>query len=540
MLAERKKLEIRAAAILELQRREKEQLNKDKTTYGIVSPTDGLLRVWQESEGKYLEVDKPPVVLVPEKLEPLITTYKPIVIIEGGRGSAKSETVASIVTARVKDYGIKVGCFREYQNSISDSVHSIIKKKIVAHQFTGFDPLDSKIEHENDGSLRFRGLARNPEGVKSMDGFNTFWVEEAQTISARSLELLEPTLRESNSQLIYTLNRGSSADPISKEHLNAHDDVVFRDGYYEDDQVMIIRVNYPDNPWFPDVLEGRRRKNKREWSRAKYDHVWNGQYNDEVENSIIKAEWFDAAIDAHIKLGFKPKGFMIASHDPSDTGDDAKGYALRHGSVVLDVDEKKTGDVNEGCDWAAGKAIQAGADLFTWDCDGLGVSLNRQVDEAFKGKKIDYQMFKGSESPDEPEKPYQPPKDGVTDDRKIRTNEEVFRNKRAQYYTRLANRFYATYRAVEHGEYIDPDELISLSSAIKNMTNLRSELCRIPLKDNGNGYIQIMTKKEMKLQGIKSPNMADSVMQLMLYPSMKKKRKPPSDGYRGSTGWMGA
>ena len=104
-------------------------------------------------------------------------------------------------------------------------------------------------------------------------------------------------------------------------------------------------------------------------------NLFESTLNDSVENSIIPVEWFEAAIDAHKKLGFKPKGQKIVSHDPSDLGDDAKGLCYRHGSVVLDIQELITGDVNDGCDWATDYAITKAADLFVWDGDGLGVSL---------------------------------------------------------------------------------------------------------------------------------------------------------------------
>ena len=93
-----------------------------------------------------------------------------------------------------------------------------------------------------------------------------------------------------------------------------------------------------------------------------------------------------------------------------------------------------------------------------------------------------------------------------------RSNKDTFKNKRAQYYINLADRMYRTYRFIEHDEYCDPDEMISFSSDIKDLQALRSELCRVPLKPNGNGKIQIMSKDDMLKNGIKSPNMADSVM----------------------------
>jgi phage terminase large subunit len=244
-------------------------------------------------------------------------------------------------------------------------------------------------------------------------------------------------------------------------------------------------------------------------STAEYLHIWEGQFNDEVDGSIIPVDWFNAAIDAHIKLGFKPKGAKIASFDPSDEGGDAKGYALRYGSVILDVAESMQGDVNQGCDWALNRAIAANVDTFTWDCDGLGVSLKRQVNEALSGKKIDSIMFKGSEKPENPKKLFQ---DGIA-------NDHTFKNKRAQYYWRLRDRFYNTYRAVTKGEYIDPDELISLSSDIDDIDTLRSEVCRIPKKPNNNGLIQIKSKTDMLAMGIPSPNMSDSLMMAMLIPA---------------------
>ena len=217
---------------------------------------------------------------------------------------------------------------------------------------------------------------------------------------------------------------------------------------------------------------------------------------------------------------FKPLGAKIVAHDPSDTGPDDKGLAIRHGSVVLDVDVMATGDANDGCDWATDRAIAEQADLFTWDCDGLGASLARQVSQSLDGKKLDHVMFKGSESPEWPDDVYQG-EGSRTEKTKERTNKQTFRNKRAQFYWMLRDRFCATHRAVAKGEYVDPDEMISISSGIKRLAQLRSEVCRIPKKHNGNGFIQIMNKKEMETLKIRSPNMADSLMMSMVAPEIQ-------------------
>lgn len=521
---ERKQLERRAAASLELVRRDKAKRNLEKTVYGIVCPTDGLIRCWQDVGGVMTEVNKDPVVSIPIKMERVILTKAPIILIEGGRGSAKSESVSSIVACRVKDYGSKIGCFREFQNSIADSVHSIVKKKIDQIGLEGFTPTESKIDHENGGGVRYRGLARNPEGVKSMDGFTDFWLEEAQTISSRSLELVEPTLREEGSQIIYTLNRGSSADPISLEHLKPYDSQIIRDGFYEDENILIIQMNYLDNPWFPANLEQKRKKNKETWSPAKYRHVWEGDYNDEVENSLIPVEWFEACVDAHEKLGFEPKGAIIATHDPSDEGGDTKGFSLRQGSVILDVQEREFGDVNSGMDWAMELAVAGNCDHFGWDFDGIGMGLKRQVEAYFKGRKVQIFTFQGGREVDNPDQTY----DGVDSDVRAtaQTNSQLIRNKRAQYYWRLRNKCYNTYRAVVKGEYIDPNDMISFSSEIKDMNAFKSQLCRIPRKKNPNGMLQIVSKVDMVKApyNLPSPGGADCVMMGQIEPEVQVKK----------------
>jgi phage terminase large subunit len=169
-------------------------------------------------------------------------------------------------------------------------------------------------------------------------------------------------------------------------------------------------------------------------------------------------------------------------------------------------------------DWAISQAIKDRADYFVWDCDGLGVSLKRQVDAALEGKKVDYVMYKGSEAAEDPDAPYS---DGGN--QRARSNRDTFANKRAQYWWRLRDRFEATHRAVTKGQYINPDELISLSSGIEKLDQLRAEVCRIPLKRNNSGKIQIMSKIEMakKPYEIPSPNMGDSLMMAMYRPKPK-------------------
>lgn len=467
-----------------------------------------------------------PTIQVPEKFKRVLTSTRRFIILIGGRGSAKSESVGRLVTMRAQTEAADILCGREFQSSIDDSVHKLLKTLILdTLALTGFRVLERRIDCLTGGGMRFKGFARNSSAVKSAQGFKYSWIEEAQTLSAESIRDLTPTIRMAGSQLLFTANPMSSGDPFSKRFIVPYLKDLTRDGFYEDELHLIIVMNWRDNPWHG-VLEAERVWDYEHLSRAEYDHIWEGAFDDHVENSIIPAEWFDAAIDAHITLGWKPLGAKVLAHDPSDKGPDAKGLAYRHGSLVLECCDKEGLDINEGCDWALDYAIENQADVYIWDCDGLGAGLRRQTLKAIAGKKMQHVEFRGSKGVDQAKQVYQ----RVDSHRnyKAKTNEDTFKNRRAQYYWALRDRFYKTYLAVNNQQYQDPAEMISISSQISNVAALRAELCRIPRRPNGSGLIQIMSKEEMARQKppIASPNMADSLMMTMATPAPAAVARP--------------
>ena len=481
-------------------------------------------------------------------LHPIFTKPKRFKIIVGGRGSTKSTGIADYVAASMAS-GELWCCARENQNSIEESVHRTILDEISRLKINGFEDTKTSITHTSGGRSFYRGLARNITSLKStLSGISGLWVEEGEDISANTLRVLTASMRlnaEDSEKLIagedikmpemiITMNRGTRQGAVAQKWLLRAEKELARCGYYEDDTVMIVQMNYTDMPksWFlASGLEQERLDDEQHLSVAAYRHKWLGDYLDEVENSIIKQEWFNAAVDAHKieKLAevFKPRGAKIAAHDPSGEGFDSKGYVLRHGSVVLSVKEKLDGEVDQGCDWATSLAINDNADWFVWDGDGMGAGLKRQVSLNLKGTKLQYYMFRGSLSgkgQDNAKKIYQAEYGSKSANQK--TYEETFKNNRAQYYISLADRFYNTYKCVVRGEYIDPELMISLDSdGIDNIDVLRSEVCRIPEIYNGNGMRQIMNKKEMKSNGIDSPNLSDSLMMSIFAPLVKKPRR---------------
>jgi phage terminase large subunit len=317
-------------------------------------------------------------------------------------------------------------------------------------------------------------------------------------------------------QMFFVANINSTEEPFTQRFIMPFIDHLNRDGYYEDDLHLIIKMNYTDNPWYElSGLEQERLFDYENKPRAKYDHIWLGAPLDTVENSIIEAEWFDACVDAHIKLGFEPMGQERLAYDPADSGD-AKAVGYQHGSVVTGVSSTNSGDVNTATDWALGFAVKLKPDVFLWDSDGLGISLRRQITDGLRGKKIKIVPFHGAEQAQNPGDVYEGIEgEGFFDIEQGRTNSAMFLNARAQNYWRLRDKMFKTYLAVVKGKYFPPEQLISFSSGIKELAGLRAEICRIPRKyGNNNGKIQILSKPEMKTKKIKSPNMADVVMML--------------------------
>lgn len=528
-------LQLRALAETESRRRVDEAPN---TVVGIVHPDGSLIHALINDDGRWVETDITPDVYIAEKLERVLKSNKRFIIVIGGRGSSKSVGIADICLIGANDDNTKTYCLREYQSSIKNSVHSLLKSEIERLEFTGFDTQAQSILRGAEDVFQFAGIARNVDSIKSAHGFKRFYIEEAQFVSQDSLDVLTPTARnkpnkglpQSKAELkddnyegvsmYFIANPSSREDPFSKRFIVPYEDELDDKGFYEDGLHLIVVMNYADNPWFDESgLESERKWAKYHLSSAMYEHIWQGDYNDSVENSLILGEWFDACIDAHKKLGWNITGANITAHDPSDTGGDTKGFARRHGSLVTHVTEKLDGDVNEGSRWAVGLAQQYGTDYYTWDCDGMGVALNEQVSRDFSERGTRIAMFKGSESPDYPDVIYKPAMQASMANQK--TNKEVFRNKRVQYYCVLRDRIYRTFRCVVHGEFADPDKMISFDSSIESLRKLKSELCRLPVKPNANGLIDLYTKQEMLSKfKFRSPNLGDAVMMSMRYISI--------------------
>lgn len=217
----------------------------------------------------------------------------------GGRGSGKSHTFAEmLIEAHIMDQGSRSVCVREVQKSLAQSVKRLLELKIEQMNAGAYFNVQEAVikSKKGDGLIIFQGMQNHTaDSIKSLEGYDRAWVEEAQSLSQRSLDLLRPTIRKPNSELWFTWNPFMPTDPV---------DALLR-GVKPPPDSVVLEVNFDDNPWFPGVLRA-----EMEYDRGrdpdKYAHVWRGGYVQNSSSRVFKnwrVEDFDAPNDAIHRLG---------------------------------------------------------------------------------------------------------------------------------------------------------------------------------------------------------------------------------------------
>lgn len=229
----------------------------------------------------------------------------------GGRGSAKSHFFAGLALEDAIAEPCDIVCIREVQRTLNQSVKKLLENKIQQHNIGPyFDVQDKRILTSpitgGSGVIVFEGMQNHTaDSIKSLEGYKRAWVEEAQTLSQRSLDLLRPTIRAEGSELWFSWNPNLESDPV---------DALLRGEHPPPDSV-VVQANYRDNPWLPDVLRQELEYDKRR-DPEKYAHIWLGEYQRNSEARVFKnwtIEDFDLPKGAIYRQG-ADWGFSI---DPS-------------------------------------------------------------------------------------------------------------------------------------------------------------------------------------------------------------------------------
>jgi phage terminase large subunit len=216
----------------------------------------------------------------------------------GGRGSGKSHAFAELLIVRASTAkGFRAACLREIQKSLKNSVKLLVEDKIkalgVGHLF---EVLEAEIKTPGGGVIMFQGMQNHTaDSIKSLEGFDVAWVEEAQSLSQRSLDLLRPTIRKPGSELWFSWNPGKPADPV---------DVLLR-GENPPRDAVVVEVNYRDNNYLPvDLLNEQEDDLARD--PDKWAHVWGGGYSLNSEARVFRnwrVQKFEAPKDAIHRFG---------------------------------------------------------------------------------------------------------------------------------------------------------------------------------------------------------------------------------------------
>ena len=256
--------------------------------------------------------------------------------VHGGRGSGKSHFFAEHLIERCLYEKIDAVCIREVQRTLDESVKKLLEEKIqklgVGHLF---EVQHNRILTPHGGRIIFVGMQdQNAQNIKSLEGFNIAWFEEAQTMSARSLELLRPTIRAPGSEIWFSWNPDNESDPIDQ----------FLRGPDRPEDAIVVEANWRDNPWFPPELNEERRLDYRVFP-GRYRHIWEGDYGIDgdtyfpmdmllVDKQPVEVTWRLDAVFAVIDTASKDG----AKHD--GTGVVFWGYSRIDGFplVILDWD----------------------------------------------------------------------------------------------------------------------------------------------------------------------------------------------------------
>lgn len=187
----------------------------------------------------------------------------------GGRGSGKSHFFAELLIERCLLEKTEWVCIREVQKTLAQSAKKLLEGKIAALGVGSlFEVLNDRIKTPYGGLIIFQGMQdHTADSIKSLEGFDGAWVEEAQSLSERSLTLLRPTIRKPGSELWFSWNPRRKTDPV---------DELLRGKTLPTDAI-VVRANWSDNPWFPDVLNQERLDCLRD-QPEQYDHIWEGGY----------------------------------------------------------------------------------------------------------------------------------------------------------------------------------------------------------------------------------------------------------------------
>lgn len=410
----------------------------------------------------HYELELPQILNIPPKLYPIFTKFKQhrFILLHGGRGGAKSHSVARLLLYIAEHYKVRICCGRETQNTIEDSVYKIFMG-VIRDNNLNFYERNNKIYHRLTGSeIVFRGFRHSGNvNIKGLEDFDILWIDEAEAITEETLDIIIPTIRKAGSKLIFTMNRKLRRDPVYTEMVN------------KEENCLIIKINYYENPYCSAELIEEAEKMKVK-NPKKYKHVYEGEPEEDSELMLFSAEKLDLIKKVKI-YPERIEPFRSMAVDLSGAGGDfcecsIVDQVMSSKYKVSDIIEWQIADT----DVTVGKIINLykmfEPDILTLDADGMGYPIYCSVSKAVENCIA----FHGAG----------------------KSNRENCANQRADGYITLQ-------------EYVDNQFIIIPQDKCRNQL----ETIEKRYQTNG-GKIVIIPKKEYRDKYGESPDTADSVM----------------------------
>ncbi|WP_019573343.1 PBSX family phage terminase large subunit [Curvibacter lanceolatus] len=426
-------------------------------------------------------------------------------VLYGGRSSSKSWDAAGMVTYMASKARIRVLCTRQFQNKIEESVYTLLKIQIERLGLQDkFEILNNKITCLETGSeFLFYGLWRSIDEVKSLEGIDILWIEEAHNLTEEQWKILEPTIRKEGSQIWIIFNPRLATDFVYKRFVrNPPPDAVVR------------KINYDENPFLSEtmrkVIEAAKAEDEEE-----YRHVYLGEPKDDDDMAVFKRSHLMTAIDAHKTLGIEIAGARSLGFDVADAGDDSCAMVESHGPLTswARLWKAKEDELLKSCALVWKTARDRDDDII-YDAIGVGASAGAKFNElnAEHGKRIAHSKFLAGGAVFKPDQLYP----GT----KVK-NRDYFANIKAQAWWMTADRVRNTFAAVKDGRTFDPSDLLFLDSSMPYLDEMIEELC-IPKRDfDSAGRVKVESKKDLAKRDIASPNLADAFIMAHAGPMLR-------------------
>ena len=257
---------------------------------------------------------------IPEIFAPLIKQKKRYKLYYGGRAGGKSYAFADSLLFLGRMKKLRIACMREVQESIKDSVHKLLSDRIAFYDLSEYKITETQIINKITGTtFIFKGLQeQNAGNIKSLEGVDIVWLEEAQKISKKSWDILDPTIRKSGSEIWISMNREEENDPVWKAV-----------GANPDKRTLVVKVNYTDNPFCPEEIKYLAEKCRRE-NPDDFEHIWMGAPATLGNRKLIDAQTIRKVTETELYNSSSP---LIIGIDVARFGDDKSVFCFRRGRL---------------------------------------------------------------------------------------------------------------------------------------------------------------------------------------------------------------